>query len=154
MTELGWVHSLSSAAEWFSLALWLAAIGHFCLLAASFQVPYRLGWKEDLAKLTEFNRKLMWTYGGFTVLTIIAFGSLTFGLHEEFLRGDRAALALSTFIGAYWAVRIAVDFFYFGHAHWPRGFLFRIGHALLVLLFLSLSGTYLGVVAWHLWPAG
>jgi alginate O-acetyltransferase complex protein AlgI len=154
MTELGALFGLSSAAEYFGLTLWLAAIGHFCLLAASFQVPYRLGWKEDLPKLSTFNRKLMWTYGGFTVLTIIAFGLLTFGLHDELLMGDRAALALSLFIGSYWAVRLAVDFFYFGHAHWPRGFSFRVGHALLVLLFVFLSGTYLGLVAWHLWPAG
>src|SRR5436190_18187034 len=53
--------------EWLSLALWLAGAGHFCLLIASFQVPFRLGWKEDLAKLTPFNRKLTWVHGGFTV---------------------------------------------------------------------------------------
>ena len=45
--------------DWLSLALWLAAAGHFCVLIASFQVPYRLGWKEDLTKLTAFNRKLI-----------------------------------------------------------------------------------------------
>ena len=135
----------------FSLALWLAGLGHFCLLGASLQVPFRLGWKQDLAKLTPFNRKLMWTYGAFTVMTIVAFGLLTLGLHEELLRGDRAALGLAIFIGVYWAARLLVDRCCFRHTDWPRGLQFVIGHILLVCLFLFLAGTYLGLVAWHVW---
>ncbi|HEY3227316.1 MAG TPA: hypothetical protein VGK61_10025 [Planctomycetota bacterium] len=129
-----------------SLALWLAGAGHFVILVASAQVPARLGWREDLAKLTPFNRKLMWTYGGFTVLTIIAFGVLTLVLHNELLRGDRAALGLAAFIGVYWTVRILVDLFYFGHSGWPRGRAFIAGHALLLGLFAALAATYLGLV--------
>ena len=130
------------------LALWLAGAGHFVILFASFQVPARLGWREDLAKLTPFNRKLMWTYGGFTVLTIIAFGVLTLVLHDEILRGDRAALALAGFIGIYWTARILVDLFCFGHSGWPRGRAFVLGHALLLGLFAALAATYLGAL-WH-----
>lgn len=138
--------------ELFSLGLWLAGAGHFCILGASFQVPHRLGWKEDLAKLSPFNRKLMWVYGGFTVLTIVAFGTLTLALHEELLRGDRAALGLALFIGLHWAARIAVDFFYFEHADWPEGPAFVAGHAALTGLFAALTVVYLGLVAWH-WGA-
>ena len=130
-----------------SSALWLAGWGHFLVLGASFQVPARLGWKTDLAKLTPFNRKLMWTYGGFTVLTILAFGILTLTLHSEMLRGDRAALALAGFIGIYWSARIAVDALYFEHSDWPKGLLFVIGHVLLTALFVALAATYLGLVA-------
>jgi hypothetical protein len=130
-----------------SSALWLAGLGHFCVLVASFQVPARLGWKTDLAKLTPFNRKLMWTYGGFTVLTILAFGILTLALHSELLRGDRAALGLAGFIGIYWSARIAVDALYFRHSDWPKGVLFVVGHALLTTLFLGLAATYLGLLA-------
>jgi alginate O-acetyltransferase complex protein AlgI len=134
----------------FSLALWLAGIGHFCILGASFQVPARLGWKTDLARLTPFNRKLMWTYGAFTVLTIVAFGSLTLALHGEFLRGNPAALGLAAFIGVYWAARVGVDLFYFEHADWPKGTPFVIGHVLLTSLFAALAATYIGLVGWRL----
>ena len=133
-----------------NLALWFAGIGHFCILGASFQVPARLGWKQDLAKLTSFNRKLMWTYGAFTVLTIVAFGTLTLILHDELLRGDRAALGLASFIGVFWAARVGVDTFYFAHKDWPQGRLFVIGHWLLTSLFVCLAATYLGLVVWHL----
>lgn len=139
-----------TAQDVFSLALWLAGIGHFCVLIASFQVPSRLGWKDDLQKLTPFNRKLMWVHGGFAVLTIIAFGTLTLSLHAELLRGDRAALGLALFIGVYWALRIAVDFLYYEHKDWPRGGNFLVGHILLTFLFAYLASTYLGVFIWQL----
>jgi hypothetical protein len=135
--------------EWLSLALWLAAAGHFCVLIASFQVPYRLRWKEDLAKLTSFNRKLMWVHGGFAVYTIITFGALSLALHDEMLRGDRAALALAFFIGLYWLLRIVVDFAYYSHRDWPEGAAFRVGHVLLTSLFVFLSTSYLSVTLWH-----
>jgi alginate O-acetyltransferase complex protein AlgI len=134
----------------FGLALWLAGLGHFVLLGASFQVPVRLGWKQDLAQLQPFNRKLMWTYGAFTVLTIVAFGILTLVLHDEFLRGDRAAIALAAFIAAYWTARIAVDAIYFKHADWPTGRSLVIGHVMLTGLFIALASTYAGVVVWRL----
>ena len=134
----------------FGLALWLAGLGHFVLLGASFQVPARLGWKEDLAQLRPFNRKLMWTYGVFTVLTIVAFGTLTLVLHDDLLRGDRAAIGLAAFIAAYWTARIAVDAIYFKHRDWPIGRSFVIGHMLLTGLFIALASTYAGLVVWRL----
>ena len=136
-------------AEWPSLVLWLAAAGHFCVLIASFQVPYRLHWKEDLVKLTAFNRKLMWVHGGFAVYTIFAFGVMSLFLHDEILRGDRAALALAFFIGLYWLLRIVVDFVYYSHRDWPAGFSFRVGHILLTTLFVFLSTCFLSVSLSH-----
>jgi hypothetical protein len=133
-----------------SSALWLAGLGHFCVLIASLQVPRRLGWKADLAKLTPFNRKLMWVYGGFAVFTITAFGVMTLFSHNEMLCGDKTALALATFIGVYWTGRIVVDFTYYDHRDWPRGPRFVLGHILLTLLFVFLAATYLSLLLWHL----
>jgi hypothetical protein len=64
----------------FDLGLWLMGAGHFVILTASFQVPYRLRWKEDLQQLMPFNRKLLWVQSGFTVLTIISFWHAHAGL--------------------------------------------------------------------------
>ncbi len=133
----------------FDLDLWLAGAGHFLILIASAQVPSRLGWREDLRQLHPFNRKLLWVQGGFTVLTIIAFGVLTLVLHAELLRGDRAALGLAVFIGLYWTARILVDAFHFSHADWPKGRMFVVGHALLTALFCFLALSYLGLFVWR-----
>ncbi len=140
---------LTSPVQVFSLLLWLAGIGHFCVLIASFQVPSRLNWKADLAKLEPFNRKLMWVHGGFAVLTIISFGVLTLALHTELLRGDPAALGLAAFIAIYWTARIVVDFAYYEHDDWPRGRGFVVGHILLTLLFIFLAATYAALVIWR-----
>lgn len=138
-----------SAERLFDLILWLAGAGHFVILAASFQVPSRLRWKEDLAKLMPFNRKMLWVQSSFTVLTIIAFGTLTLALHKELLGGDRAAMGLACFIGSYWTARIVVDAFYFSHADWPKGRQFVIGHMLLTSLFTALACSYWGLFIWN-----
>jgi alginate O-acetyltransferase complex protein AlgI len=140
-----------SIERFFNVDLWLAGVGHFVILLASFQVPYRLRWRQDLAQLMPFNRKLLWVQSGFTVLTIIAFGTLTLVLQSELLRGDRAALGLACFIGVYWTSRILVDAFYFSHQDWPEGRGFVIGHFLLTCLFSALAISYLSLVAWHIW---
>lgn len=132
--------------DWLGPLLWLAGVGHFVVLIASAQVPSRLRWKEDLAKLTPFNRKLMWVHGGFALYTILAFGVISLLLHEEILRGDRAALVFAGFIGVYWLLRIIVDFTYYDHADWPRGRGFVAGHILLNLLFFYLATVNLLVV--------
>ncbi|HSS98349.1 MAG TPA: hypothetical protein VLK33_15025 [Terriglobales bacterium] len=140
-----------TATRLFDLDMWLAGLGHFVILFASFQVPTRLRWKEDLAKLMPFNRKLLWVQSSFTVVTIIAFGTLTLVLHKELLRGDRAALGLATFIGAYWTARILVDTFYFSHEDWPKGKMFVVGHFLLTSLFLFLAASYWALFVWRVW---
>lgn len=135
----------------FDIDLWFAGAAHFVILFASLQVPYRLCWKQDLQQLMPFNRKLLWVQGGFTVLTIIAFGTLTLALHTELLRGDRAALGLAGFIGIYWTSRILVDAIYFSHDDWPQGRIFVVGHFLLTLLFSFLAASYAGLFVWHVW---
>jgi hypothetical protein len=138
--------------QWlFDIDLWTVGVAHFLILFASFQVPHRLGWKKDLQQLMPFNRKLLWVQSGFTVLTIIAFGTLTLTLHAEMLRGDRAASALTCFIGIYWTARILVDAIYFSHADWPKGGTFVVGHALLTMLFSFLAASYVGLFVWHVW---
>ena len=150
-----WLFDLlhSRSFDWyFSLCLWLGSIGHFCILGASFQVPKRLGWHEDLPKLSRFNRKVFWTYGAFIVLCIVSFGIMTALLHTELLRGDKAAVALSAFIGVFWAARVGTDLFYFKHDDWPRGWEFELGHVALTFLFSCLSVLFGVVVPLHaLW---
>jgi alginate O-acetyltransferase complex protein AlgI len=140
-----------SAERFFDLVLWLAGAAHFMILAASFQVPARLRWKQDLAQLMPLNRKLLWVQSAFTVLTIIAFGTLTLALHVELMSGDRAALGLAHFMAIYWTGRILVDAFYFSHQDWPQGKQFVIGHILLTTLFVALATSFWGLLMWQIW---
>ncbi len=73
---------------------------------------------------------------GFTVLTIIAFGTLTLALHTELLQGDRAALGLASLHRdlldwrGFWSTRLT-----FRTRDWPKGAVFVVGHVLLTMLF-------------------
>ena len=138
----------------FNLDLWLGGAAHFVILCASFQVPGRLRWKQDLQQLMPFNRKLLWVQSGFTVLTIIAFGTLTLVLHNELMAGDRGAMGIAAFIGIYWTARICVDAFYFSHSDWPKGKVFVVGHVLLTSIFSFLVVSYLGLFVWQVWLRG
>jgi len=131
------------------LALWLAGLGHFALLAASGQIPGRLDWRRELPRLSAANRKLFLVATGYIVLTYLSFGVLTLVLHDELVRGERAAVALAFFIGGYWLVRLVLDFTWFGHGEWPPGRRFVLAHVGLELLFGYLTVTYLGVAIWH-----
>jgi alginate O-acetyltransferase complex protein AlgI len=133
-----------------SAGLWVGAVGHFMILGASFQVPKELDWKTDLAQLKPLNRKVMWTYGGYIVMMIIAFGVMTAVFHEQFLAGTTVALGLSALIVVFWTVRVLVDFFYFDHDDWPDGVYYVVGHTMLTSLFLLLIVVYASPLVVHL----
>ena len=128
-----------------SLAVWLAGLGQFVLPVVSVQIPGRFHWRVELGRLGELNRKLFLVATGYIVFTYLAFGILTLALHDEMVAGDRAATGLALFIGAYWLVRLVIDWFWFGHRLWPGGRLYVIAHIGLELLFAYLAVVYLVV---------
>ena len=136
--------------DYLEAALWVGAAGHFLVLGASFQVPEELEWRDDLESLKPLNRKLMWTYGGFIVLTIVSFGVLTAAFHGEFVAGNPVALGVSAVIAVFWTARIVVDFLYFSHDDWPEGVKYVVGHAMLTSLFVLLVAIYGATVVFHL----
>lgn len=138
---------------YFSLALWIAAVGNFCAIAAGIQLPFRLNWREELACLSNFNRKIFINYYFYIGLMVLTWGSLTIVLHDDMLRGDRTSMILTGVIAVFWTVRLIVDLFYFKHSDWPKGVQFVIGHALLTTLFVFLSFSYLGLIVWQAFRA-
>ncbi len=143
---------LNSVESLLSYALVAAGCGHFLVLCASFQVPHRLGWKEELIRLRPLNRKLLWTYGGYIVGMITSLGVLTLYLRPEMLAGDKAALAVAVLAMIFWGTRIVIDFFYFEHSDWPEGPEFVVGHSMLTTLFIHIVLVYAGLLLWHHWP--
>lgn len=149
----GWLYAQLTSwplESYVSALLWSLPVMQLSVLLASVQVPRRLNWHEELAQLSSFNRKLMWTYGIFTVGTILAFAILTLFLHDSLMRGERAAVGLACFMFAFWTLRLLFDAFYFRSEDWPAGPSFSVGHALLNALFLYLALGY-GIAG--LWAA-
>lgn len=138
-----------SLRDWFSLALYCAAIGNFATLGAGTQVPRRLNWKDEFAKLSEFNQKIFWTYYCYVGVMVATWGIVTFSLHDQLLNGERTALFFAVIIAFFWGARVLVDLFSFGHKGWPPGADMIVGHACLFSLFCALTATYGGLVIWH-----
>lgn len=136
-----------------SILVWILGVAQFCILFASFQVPTRLRWKEELSRLSSLNRKVMWTYGAFIVYTIVSFGVLTMVLRKDILAGTTAGIAISTVIFLWWGLRLLTDAFYFKKEDWPEGPFMQIGHTMLNCLFTFVFSGYGAILAWHIWRA-
>ena len=137
-----------------SLLIFVLGIAQICILAASFQVPSRLRWKEELPRLSSLNHKLMWTYGSFIVYSILSFGVLTLVLHDDILRGTRAGVAVSVVIFVWWLLRLGTDIFYFKSSDWPKGRFMQIGHVMLNCLFTFVLCGFGCVILAHMLGLG
>ena len=143
-----WLHTLIAQNSWhwyLSQAIYAAAIGHLVVLIASAQAPTRLGWKQDIPKLTRFNQKVFWVYAFYVLLCILSFTVLTWRFHDSFLTGDPVARGLAVFIAIFWTIRVLVDLFWYDHRDWPPGNALLVGHALVTSLFCSLAAIYWSV---------
>ena len=133
--------ALTSPRQCLSTMLWLAGCGHFLVLCASFQVPHRLGWHEELTRLRPLNRKLLWVYGGFIVGMITSLGVLLLRLHSLIMARETGALHVVGLAAIFWTARLVVDAIVFEHSDWPEGPEMLVGHTMLTSLFLFLAGT-------------
>lgn len=138
-----------SQAQLLSFLLSCAGWGHFLVLAAGLQVPWRLEWRQELSRLRPLNRKLLWVYYGYIGTFILTFGLVMLGLHGEMLAGERGAVTLLAIITVFWTARLVVDALVFEHSDWPEGPLFGIGHTLLTSLFV-----FVAVSGWLVLMAG
>ena len=67
------------------------------ILVASAMTPRVLNWRQNLAGLHPFLRRLFWVYGCFIVLVIVAFATLTFLHADAMVAGEPVARSLCGF---------------------------------------------------------
>jgi hypothetical protein len=116
----------------------LAGVAQLAVLVASALVPVRLDWKRELAGLTPLHRQMYWTYGGYVVLAIVAFGATCLAVPGEIAARGPLARCLCGYIAAFWGIRCALQAVFAVGPHlttwWLRG-----GYHLLSLLFAALT---------------
>ncbi|MBM4072895.1 MAG: hypothetical protein FJ271_28800 [Planctomycetes bacterium] len=86
-----------------------AGLVHFGVLTAAALVPSRLKWHEQLNKLPRLQRQMYWVYGGYVVLAIVAFGTISVFLAAELASGSPLARALCGYIAIFWGIRVALQ---------------------------------------------
>jgi hypothetical protein len=125
-----------------SAFLMLAGLGQLVLALGSLAVPRVLGWREDTARLRPLTSQVFWTYAGYIWTTNVCFGVVSLAAPGWLLDGSPLARAVAGYITAYWAARLAVQFFYFDRSEAPAGARYRVAEAALVALFVFLVGVY------------
>ena len=126
----------------------LAGVGHFGILIASVQVPRVFDWKNKLARLDPFLRKLFWVYGVFIVMTIGGFGTLTLLHVDDLAAGSPFGRAVALFIALFWASRLAVQWFVFEAKPFLTTGWRKLGYHTLTAAFVFFTAVY-GWAALH-----
>ena len=121
--------------------IFAAGLAQAAVLVASALVPFRLNWRKDLQSLSRLHRQMYWVYGGYVVLSIVAFALLSIFNAPELASGGRLARGLCAYIAVFWGVRLALQAVFDVKAHLTTWWL-KTGYLLLTILFAGLSLVY------------
>ena len=127
--------------------IFLAGIGQLGVLVAAAMVPVQLDWRRELAGLSRLHRQMYWVYGGYVVLSIVAFALLSLLLSVELAGGSPLARGVSIYITLFWGLRLALQGVFDVKSHLTKWWL-RGGYHLLTLLFLLFTVVYGCAAVW------
>ncbi len=87
----------------------IAGFAQLSVLVASALVPIRLNWRRDLQALNRLQRQMYWVYGGYVVLSIIAFSLICLINARELAAGSRLARNMCAYMAVFWGIRLALQ---------------------------------------------
>jgi hypothetical protein len=111
-----------------------AGIGQLSVLIASAMVPFRLDWQDELRSLSRLHRQMYWVYGGYIVLSIVAFALISIFHSKELASGSGLARAFCSYVAVFWGIRVALQAVFDVKAHLTTWWL-KVGYHGLTLLF-------------------
>lgn len=126
-----------------------SGVGQLTVLIASALVPSQLNWKHELRSLSRLHRQMYWVYGGYIVLSIVAFALISIFHSKELASGSGLARAFCSYIAVFWGVRVALQGVFDVKAHLTAWWL-KVGYHGLTLLFASFTLVYVwAAVHWQ-----
>ena len=132
---------MPSPADPLARLIFLAGALQFSVLFASALVPFRLNWKEELACLSPLHRQMYWVYGGYVVLSIVAFGVISLLNADDLAAGSLLARSFCGYVAVFWGVRLCLQPVFDVKGHLTTWWL-RAGYHLLSGLFLAFTLLY------------
>ena len=127
--------------ELLTTLIFAGGVCHFGILTASALVPFRLNWREELRSLSRLHRQMYWTYGGYVVLSIIAFGLISLLNSRELASGSRLARSVCGYVAVFWACRVCLQPVFDVKPHLTIWWL-RLGYHGLTIVFAYLTIVY------------
>jgi hypothetical protein len=131
--------------ELLSHAIFAAGLAQASVLIASVHVPTALRWREELRSLPHLHRQMHWVYGGYVVLSIVAFAAISVTNARELAEGGAVARALCAYIAVFWGIRLGLQAMFDLRPYLTTP-IKRAGATVLTILFALLTVVY-GVAA-------
>jgi hypothetical protein len=119
----------------------IAGFAQLSVLVASAMVPIRLNWRNDLQALNRLQRQMYWVYGGYVVLSIIAFGLICLFNARELAGGSRLARSMCAYMAVFWGIRLALQTQLDVKSHLTTWWL-TAGYHLLTLFFIYFATLF------------
>ena len=121
--------------------IFLAGLGQITILIASILVPSRLNWQDELRSLGRLHRQMHWVYGGYVVLSIIAFAALSIRNSAELASGSALARGFCGYVAVFWGIRLALQAI-FDIKEYLNTWWTKAGYFALSLMFAALTIVY------------
>jgi hypothetical protein len=121
--------------------LFAAGVAQLGVLVASAIVPFRLNWRTELSSLSRLHRQMYWVYGGYVVMSIVAFALLSILNARELAGGGPLARGVCAYIAVFWGVRVVLQGVFDVKEHLTAWWL-KAGYFVLTLLFAALTLVY------------
>jgi len=124
-----------------SRLIFFAGVGQLGVLIASAVVPFRLNWRHELRRLTRLHRQMYWVYGGYVVLSIVAFSALSIFSSDELASGSGLARGLCGYVAVFWGIRLALQAVFDVKDHLTAWWL-KLGYLALTVMFTVFTSVY------------
>jgi hypothetical protein len=121
--------------------IFMAGIGQLAVLIASALVPFRLNWRGELQCLSRLHRQMYWVYGGYIVLSIVAFAALSILNSRELASGSALARGFCAYVAVFWGIRVGLQAVFDVKDHLTTWWL-KAGNFVLTLVFAALTVVY------------
>lgn len=121
--------------------IFFAGIGQLSVLTASALVPFQLNWREELRCLSRLHRQMYWVYGGYVVLSIVAFAAISIVNARELAGGSGLARGFCAYVAVFWGVRVVLQAVFDVKEHLTAWWL-KAGYFALTLLFITFTAIY------------
>ena len=127
--------------DWLPELILAAGFGQLSVLIASALVPYRLDWRREFEKLSPLHRQMYGVYGGYVVLSIVAFGLISISNSAELASGSGLARSFCGYVAIFWGIRLALQAVLDVKGHLASWWL-AAGYHTLTILFLAFTAIY------------
>jgi len=130
--------------------LFIAGVLHLGLLVASALTPQVLRWRTELRQLSALSRHVIWVHGGFIVITILGFGTISLFNARSLAGGGGLARSVCAFVSLFWLCRLMVQFYLFDARPYLRGLMLKAGYHGLTVAFTFFVIVYGWAALWPL----